>query len=88
MPVGICWLPIVVVLRTGVPRGPPWVGWETRRGVSLRITTVKVWHAGGWALLLAHTVVGPKVPAVVGTPNRFPWASMMTPGGNGPDVTE
>lgn len=87
VPVGVCWLPTLVVLRTAVPTGPPSDGWENRRGVSLRITTVKVWHAGGWTPLLAHTVVGPKVPAVVGTPNMLPWASITTPGGTEPAVT-
>lgn len=47
VPVGTCWLPTVVVLRTAVPSGPPGDGSEKRRGVSLRITTVKVWHGCG-----------------------------------------
>ena len=88
VPVGTCWLPTAAVLCTGVPTGPPPDGWEKMRGVSLRIMTVKVWQAVAWTALLAHTVVGPKVPAVVGTPNMLPWASMITPGGTGPDVTE
>lgn len=88
VPVAICWLPTAAVLRTAVPSGPPADGWEKMIGVNLRITTVKVWQAGAWTLLLAHTVVGPKVPAAVGTPNMLPWASMITPGGTGPEVTE
>ena len=88
VPVGLCWLPTVVVFRTAVPSGPPGEGWEKRIGVSLRITTAKVWQAGGCTPLLAHTVVGPKVPAAVGTPNMWPWASRVTPGGTGPAVTE
>lgn len=88
MPVGFCWLPTVAEFRTAVPTGPPGEAWEKRMGVNLRMVTVKVWHSGAWTPLLAHTVVGPKVPALVGTPNMWPWASMITPCGTGPDVTE
>jgi hypothetical protein len=88
VPVGLCWLPTVAVSRTGVPTGPPGEGWEKMIGVNFRMVTVKVWQAGGWMPLLAHTVVGPKLPAAVGTPNMLPWGSMSTPGGTGPAVTE
>lgn len=88
LPVGFCWLPTLAVFRTAVPSGPPAEGWERTMGVSFMMTTVKVWHAGAWTPLPAHTVVGPKVPAAVGTPNMLPCASMITPGGTGPDVTE
>lgn len=85
---GCCWLPTVAVLRTAVPRGPPGDGWEKTIGVNLRMVMAKVWQAGGWTPLLAHTVVGPKLPAIVGTPNMLPSASTTTPGGIAPDVTE
>lgn len=82
LPVTVCWLPTVAEFRTAVPSGPPGEGWAKTMGVALRIVMVNVWQAGAWAPLLAHTVVGPKLPAPVGTPNMRPWASMITPGGN------
>jgi hypothetical protein len=87
VPVGPCWLPTVAVFETAVPSGPPAEGWEKTMGMNLRMLMVKVWQAGAWTPLLAHTVVGPKLPAAVGTPNTLPWASMMTPGGTWPAVT-
>lgn len=78
----------VAVSRTGVPTGPPGEAAASTPGVRLRTVMVKVWHAAGATPLLAHTVVGPKVPAAVGTPFRNPsWVRAM-PGGRAPSVTE
>jgi hypothetical protein len=88
VPVGVCWLPTEAVLRTAVPTGPPAEGWEKTSGVTLAITMVKVWHAGSRMPSLAQTVVGPNVPAVVGTPKSSPPGSSNTPPGRVPEVRE
>ena len=76
------------VSRTGVPTGPPADGWARTSGLALRMTTVNVWQAGGETPSVAHTVVGPKVPAWVGRPFTIPEGPMRTPGGRAPLVTE
>ncbi len=70
--------------RTGVPTGPPGEAEARRLGARLAMTMVKVWQAP----LLAHTVVGPYVPAALGAPVRNPWGVSVTPGGSVPLVTE
>ena len=78
----------LAVSRTGVPTGPP--GDAVARTWAERLATmmVKVWHAGACTPLLAHTVVGPKVPACVGAPATMPPGDMVIPGGREPLVTE
>ena len=46
-----------------MPNGPPADGVATTVWLALLMVMVKVWHAVGEAPLLAHTVVGPNVPA-------------------------
>ena len=78
----------LAVSRTAVPTGPPGDG-EPRIWVVRRATTiVNVWHAGACTPLLAHTVVGPKLPACDGAPDTMPAGDMVTPGGRAPLVTE
>jgi hypothetical protein len=78
----------LAVSRTAVPTGPPWDA-VARTWVGRLLTTiVKVWHAGACAPSLAHTVVGPKLPACVGAPVTMPPGDMVIPGGREPLVTE
>lgn len=77
----------VAVSRTTVPTGPPGDALPRRMGLALRMTMVKVWHAGVATPLLAQTVVGPKVPAVVGSPITIPFGLKVNPGGSEPLVT-
>ena len=49
---------------------------------------VNVWQAGVPTPLLAHTVVGPYVPAWVAVPVMNPWGVSDSPGGSAPAVTE
>ena len=74
----------LTVFRTGVPTGPPGEGSVRRPGVRLWMVMVKVWQAP----LLAHTVVGPYVPAALGVPERKPSGLSDRPGGRVPLVTE
>ena len=74
--------------RTVVPTGPPAEGEARIRGLALTIVTVKVWHTGAATPLVAHTVVGPNVPAWVGRPVTSPEGPRRTPGGRAPLVTE
>jgi hypothetical protein len=53
----------------------------------LRMVMVNVWQAGGLTPLLAQTVVGPNVPAMVAPPARMPASFMVSPGGSAPLVT-
>ena len=72
------------VLRTGVPTGPP-ADAETRMVGERRLTRmVKVWQRGAVVALLPHTVVGPKLPAMVGVPVRNPVGARVRPGGRAP----
>ena len=78
----------VAVSRTAVPTGPPGDAVATKDGGRFWITMVNVWHACGCSPLEAQTVVGPKVPAWVGTPTRMPDGAMVRPVGRDPLVTE
>ena len=49
---------------------------------------VKVWQVSAVTPLLAQTVVGPKVPAIMPTPAMMPPVFMVFPGGRAPLVTE
>lgn len=73
--------------RTGVPTGPPGEAASSTVGERLRMVMVNVWHADGFTPLVPHTVVGPKVPAWVATPDRKPCGLRTTPGGRLPLVT-
>lgn len=77
----------LAVSRTGVPTGPPGEGAARRLGVRRSTVMVKVWHAVV-VPLVAQTVVGPNVPAAVGTPVRKPVELRLSPGGSEPLVTE
>lgn len=74
------------VSRTAVPTGPPGDADPRTVGVALAMVRVNVWHADG-PPLLAHTVVGPKVPAADGVPSRIPPVPRLSPGGRAPLVT-
>lgn len=57
-------------------------------GVRLAIVMVKVWQVAGATPFVPHTVVGPKVPAMVGAPVTKPVGARERPGGSVPLVTE
>ena len=78
----------VATSRTGMPSVPPGDGAASMAAIRLAMTMVKVWQAGGATRLLPQTVVGPNVPAAMGTPVRNPSAESTTPGGRPPFVTE
>jgi hypothetical protein len=73
--------------RTGMPTTPPGDAVAKMAGARFRTVMVKVWQAGVDTPLLAQTVVGPKVPAIVGTPARLPDGASSSPGGSSPEVT-
>ena len=77
----------VAASRTAVPSGPPCDAVATTVWLALVTVMVKVWHAVGETPLLAHTVVGPNVPASVGLPTRSPFEPRLRPGGRVPVVT-
>lgn len=78
----------VAVSWTAVPTGPPGDGVATMEVCRFSITMVNVWHTDACTPLLAHTVVGPNVPAWFGMPVRMPPGVRVRPGGRGPLVTE
>lgn len=74
-------------MRTGVPTGPPGDAALSRPGTRLAMVMVNVWQSVGDTMLLAQTVVGPKVPAASGTPVTNPTGLTTRPGGRAPLVT-
>lgn len=73
---------------TVVPTAPPGDGEARRLGLCRAMVMVNVWQAGVATPLVAHTVVGPKVPAASGEPVRKPSGARLSPGGRAPVVTE
>ena len=73
---------------TTVPTAPPGEGAARRLGLWRAMVMVNVWQAGVATPLLAHTVVGPKVPAASADPLRKPSGLRLSPGGSVPLVTE
>ena len=71
-----------------MPTGPPDEAAASTPGVRLAMVMVNVWQAGGATPLVPHTVVGPKVPAMVGVPVMKPVDARDSPGGSAPLVTE
>ncbi|MGI8808545.1 MAG: hypothetical protein ACR2KK_12005 [Acidimicrobiales bacterium] len=82
------WPRMLAVSRTGVPSGPPGEADPSRTGMRRAITMENVWHASAPVEVVAHTVMGPKVPAWVGVPATMPLAPKVKPGGRVPFLTE
>ena len=88
VPVGVNALMRLALSWTTVPTAPPGEAATSMAGLRLAMTMVKVWQAGAATLLLAQTVVGPKVPAAPAVPVTKPCGVSCRPGGRAPAVTE
>lgn len=71
-----------------MPTGPPDEAAASMPGVRLAMVMLNVWQAAGATPFVPHTVVGPKVRAMVGVPVTKPVGARESPGGSAPLVTE